>query len=151
MDGISCCGALAEQPELQRDLGAFLEMEEDRDSEDEREARRRRRKEKKLKRKEALLAKREQPPTVDELHDTTTAALAAVRERLTLLEESVLDDSEDDDEKAACLEASAEVSFKPIDKLYEIANDSFYFRVSARIMHEPLRLKSFGYWLLTLL
>ena len=77
--------------------------------------------------------------------------LAAVRERLTLLEESVLDDSEDDDEKAVCLEASAEVSFKPIDKLYEIANDSFYFRVSARIMHEPLRLKSFGYWLLTLL
>ena len=55
MDGISCCGAPAEQPELQRDFGAF--MEEDRDSEDEREARRRRRKEKKLKRMEALLAK----------------------------------------------------------------------------------------------
>lgn len=67
---------------------------------------------------------------------------AATQERLRLLEELCWErfEADDDDDGDAVVAPLFEESFKPIDRLYEIADESFYFRVQCMLLYAPLSL-----------
>ena len=73
--------------------------------------------------------------------EAASAAGEATQERLRLLEKLCWErfEADDDDDDAATVVAPLfEESFKPIDRLYEIADESFYFRVQCMLLYAPL-------------